>query len=257
MSLPVISRSSADLVCRRLQRAFIAYCCLTFWGALPPGSMAAGEAESIALFNGRNLEGWVQRGGKAQYSVEGDTIVGTSVLDTPNSFLCTDREYADFILELELKVDEGLNSGIQIRSHCFDQQVTAAFQDGQGKGVTKQIPAGCVHGYQVEIDPTDRAYSGGIYDEGRRGWLNDLKGEENRAAREAFQRAGWNKYRIEAIGNSIKTWVNGVPAANLTDDMDAAGFIGLQVHGVGNAQEMVGKQVRWRKILIRDLACAE
>jgi hypothetical protein len=108
-----------------------------------------------------------------------------------------------------------------------------------------------VHGYQVEIDPSDRGFSGGIYDEARRGWLFDLAGEKNKKAREAFKRGAWNHYRIEARGDSIKTWINGVPIADLTDDVDASGLIALQVHAV--ADDLAGKQVRWRNIRILDL----
>ena len=119
----------------------------------------AGEAGWVSLFNGKNLDGWVQRGGgKAKYRAEDGQIVGTTVPNTANSFLCTDKDYGDFILELEFKVDPGLNSGVQIRSHCFDEH-----DDGRGGGKTIKIPAGRVHGYQVEIDPVgaglDRAAS--------------------------------------------------------------------------------------------------
>jgi len=222
-------------------------------GKTDPGS----QEGFVSLFNGKNLDNWIQRGGKATYKIEGDTIVGTSTLKTPNTFLCTQREYADFVLELELKVDDGLNSGIQIRSHCNDHAVRVEIKNAKGEVVTKEIPAGRVHGYQVEIDPSDRAYSGGIYDEARRGWLNDLSGDENKAAREAFKRGAWNKYRIVASGNSIKTWVNGVPAANLIDDMDAAGLIALQVHGIGDREKLAGTQVRWRNIHIKEINAAQ
>lgn len=198
----------------------------------------------VSLFNGKDFSNFEQKGGKATYEIVDDMIVGTAVADTPNSFLCTKKEYGDFILEIELKADAGLNSGIQIRSHAYDKETESA---------GKKIPAGRVHGYQVEIDQQkDRRYSGGVYDEARRGWLNDLSGEKNKAAREAYKFEDWNQYRIQAIGNSIKTWVNGVPAADFTDDVDAAGFIGLQVHSVG--PENVGKQVRWRNLRIQEVS---
>ena len=110
------------------------------------------------LFNGKTLEGWVQRNGKAKYEVLDGEIVGTTVKGTPNSFLCTEKDYGNFILELEFWVDPTLNSGIQIRSESKPE-----YRNGR------------VHGYQVEIDPSSRAWSGGIYDEARRGWLNNLK----------------------------------------------------------------------------------
>ena len=201
----------------------------------------------VPLFNGKDLDAWVKRGGKATYHIDGDEIVGTSVLNTDNTFLCTPRDYADFELQLEFKVDDGLNSGIQIRSQAFDEVKEVELQDAEGNTTKKKIPAGRVHGYQVEIDTNpNRSWSGGIYDEARRGWLNNLDGEKNKPAREAFKHEEWNKYRIRAVGDSIRTWVNGIPAADLTDDMTPAGFIGLQVHGIGNNKDLEGTQVRWR-----------
>jgi hypothetical protein len=208
---------------------------------------AAGADEEgfVPLFNGRDLDNFIQRGGKASYSIEDGAIVGRSVPKTENSFLCTRRDYADFILELEFKVDNELNSGVQIRSQCFDEPKTIEIQ-----GKKKTIPAGRVHGYQVEIDPSDRAYSGAIYDEARRGvFLADLA--QNQPARNAFKRGDWNHFRIECRGDSIKTWINGVPAVDLRDSMTPAGFIALQVHGVGNRAEPL--EVRWRNLKIKEL----
>lgn len=212
--------------------------------------------DMVPLFNGKNLEGWTQRGGTATYAVEGDEIVGTSVPKTGNSFLCTDKNYANFVLELDFKVDPLLNSGIQIRSNQFDAEKTWTGTGTDGKQITVKVPADRVHGYQVEIDPSARAWSGGIYDEGRRGWLYNLTGDQNSAARSAFKPDQWNHYRIEANGHSIKTWVNGVPAADLTDDMTATGFIALQVHGIGIDTSKIGKQIRWKNIKIKELPAA-
>jgi hypothetical protein len=198
----------------------------------------------VDLFNGKDLDGWVQRGGKAKYRAEDKQIIGTSVPDTGNSFLCTKKDYADFILELEFKVQEGLNSGVQIRSQCFDEAKTVELG---GKKIN--IPAGRVHGYQVEIDPSERAWTGGIYDEGRRGWLYDLK--NNEAARKAFKAGEWNKFHIECKGESIKTWLNGVAAADLKDGVTKSGFIGLQVHGVGKKTEPL--EVRFRNLRLKEL----
>ena len=202
------------------------------------------EGRWTELCNGRDLEGWVQRGGKAEYRVESGEIVGRAVANTPNSFLCTARPYTNFILELEFRVATNLNSGIQIRSECFPEA-----REVRADGKTHKIPAGRVHGYQVEIDPSARAWTGGIYDEGRRGWLNDLK--EKEAARKAFSAETWNQLRIEARGSSIKTWLNGVAAADLTDSMTPGGFIALQVHGV-DARD-AGSEVRWRRLRIQEL----
>ncbi len=183
------------------------------------------------LFNGEDLSNFEKLGGDATYAIEDGAIVGTSTMNTPNTFLTTKEKYGDFILEVDLKVDTLLNSGIQIRSNSYD-----TYRDGR------------VHGYQVEIDPSDRAYSGGIYDEARRGWLNNLA--DNPEARQAFNKNDWNHYRIEAIGDTIKTWVNDVPAAYLIDDMTDSGFIGLQVHGIGQDTAKDGTQVRWKNLRI-------
>ena len=183
------------------------------------------------LFNGKDLQGWKQLNGQAKYEVMNGEIVGTTVPNEPNSFLATEQEYGNFILELELFVDTSLNSGIQIRSLSKPD-----YQDGR------------VHGYQVEIDPSKRAWSGGLYDEARRGWLYTL--ELNPAAKKAFKNFQWNKYRIECIGHTIRTWVNGVPAAHVLDAETASGFIALQVHSV-NEKRKEGKKIRWRNIRIR------
>jgi hypothetical protein len=197
------------------------------------------------LFDGKTLAGWVQKGGKAKYEVEDGVIVGTTVLNTHNSFLCTDRDYGDFILEVEFKVDPGMNSGVQIRSE-YTAEAKPLNTTRSGKPVT--VPADCVYGYQVEIDPSNRAWSGGIYDEKRRAWLDDLEGQTE--ARKAFKQGEWNKFRVECKGPSIKTWINGVAAADLTDDMTPKGFIGLQVHSTKKEEPM---QVRWRNIKIKEL----
>ena len=183
------------------------------------------------LFNGKDLQGWKQLNGKAAYEVKNGEIVGTTVANTPNSFLATEKMYGDFILELELFVDPSMNSGIQIRSHSKPE-----FQKGR------------VHGYQVEVDPSSRQWSGGIYEEARRGWLYPL--EYNPAGKPAFKNGQWNKYRVEAIGNTLRTWVNGIPAAHLVDADTPNGFIALQVHAI-KKDDTPGKQIRWRNIQIK------
>jgi sugar phosphate isomerase/epimerase len=199
----------------------------------PPA--AAAEPAWTSLFDGKTLNGWVKRGGEATYEVKDGAIVGSTAPNTKNTFLCTERRYSDFVLELEFKVDPELNSGIQIRGQSY-----AAYQDGR------------VHGYQVEIDPDvkrGRNWTGGLYDEGRRGWLVDLK--DNEPARKAFKPEVWNKVRVEAMGESLKTWLNGVPAADLVDSMDLEGFIALQVHQVGKRTDPL--HVSWRNIRLQDL----
>ena len=179
------------------------------------------------LFNGRNLSGWVKLGGKAQYKVENGELVGVSTIGQPNTFLATKAEYGDFILEYEFKAEEGVNSGVQLRSHS-----DKAYRDG------------VVYGYQCEIDsPTTTA---SIYDEQRRGWLyNEPKIERD------YRRGEWNKVRVEAVGNHIRVWLNGKPTVDMIDDADAKGFIGLQVHEIGNNKAMAGRTIRWRNIFIK------
>jgi hypothetical protein len=204
------------------------------------------EEGLVPMFDGKTFSGWTQKGGEAKYTIQDGVITGTSVADTPNSFMCTEKLYGDFILELDFKVDPKLNSGVQIRSAAYEKDETTKIG-----GKDKKFEAGRVHGYQVEIDPSPRAYTGGIYDEARRGWLNDLK--DNEAARKAFKQNEWNHFRIECRGSSIKTWLNGVPAADLKDDMTAKGFIALQVHTVGKSAEKIGAQVCWKNVRIKEL----
>jgi hypothetical protein len=209
----------------------------------------AQEESWQSLFDGKSLDGWVKRGGEAPYRVEEGAIVGSTVpgrtigkklaSGTENTFLCTEKYYGDFILELEFKVHSSMNSGVQIRSNSFE-----GYRDGR------------VHGYQVEIDPSARAWTGGIYDEARRGWLYDLGGKKGaqpdtpalQAARNAFKQGEWNHFRVEAKGDSIKTRLNGIPVADLKDDMTATGFIALQVHGTKERDVM---EVAWRAIRLQ------
>lgn len=221
--------------------------CLTTLTACLFVATAQAEEGFVDLFDGETLNGWVQHGGEAKFEVREGMIVGISALRTGNSFLCTEKDYGDFILELEFKVDPSLNSGIQIRSEVFDEETTYTATDGK----SIRIPAGRVHGYQVEIDPSPRAWSAGIYDEGRRGWLYDLK--EKPKAREAFKQNEWNQVKVECRGASIKTWLNGVEAADLQDNATLSGFIALQVHGIGNDQAKAGKEILWKNIRIKEL----
>lgn len=184
-----------------------------------------------ALFNGENLDGWEKKNGTATYEIRDGAIVGISQLNTPNTFLCTKETYSDFILEMDVKIDADLNSGIQIRSLSVPE-----------------VDNGRVHGYQVEIDPAERAWSGGIYDEARQGWLYPLS--INAKGRTAFKNGEWNRYHIEAVGNSIRTWVNGVQCADLMIDLTAEGFVALQVHGI-KQKNQEGLTVQWRNIRIK------
>tara|TARA_R110002096_G_scaffold332070_1_gene526111 strand:- start:2912 stop:4279 length:1368 start_codon:yes stop_codon:yes gene_type:complete len=184
----------------------------------------------VSLIEGNTLNGWTVKGGNATYDVEDGVITGTTVKNTPNTFLTTNEYYDNFILELDFMVDSTMNSGIQIRSNSFPH-----YQNGR------------VHGYQIEIDPSKRAWSAGVYDEARRGWLNPL--DENPEAQKAFKQNDWNHYRIEAIGDTIKTWINDVPASYLIDDKTASGFIGLQVHSI-HGEQKEGTTISWKNVKI-------
>jgi hypothetical protein len=213
----------------RLRTVFLSFSCLCGTALLAvgtPGTAAdEGEEGFVALFDGTTLDGWKKVGGGATYRIEGDSIVG-EVGPGSNTFLRTEKTYGDFILKLDAKLDVPGNSGIQFRSHQ---------KDGDGR----------VFGYQCEIDPSDRAWTGGIYDEGRRGWLYPLK--DHPEAQKAFKKDDWNTFVIEARGPHLRTWVNGVPCADLEDTMDADGFIALQVHA--------GKEgrIRWKDVRIKEL----
>ncbi len=199
------------------------------------------------LFDGKTLNGWEVCNGYATYAVEDSAIAGTTAEGSPNSFLCTKREYGDFILEFETKTDPALNSGVQIRSHRYpDEGPILVFESG--KWVSRKVPKGRVYGYQVEIANEKSGSSGGIYDEARRGWLHNIASDP--AASKAFKDNQWNHYRIEARGDTMRVWVNGVPCAHLTDPMDQSGFIALQVHAYKGERPA---QVRWRNIRIQDL----
>jgi hypothetical protein len=191
------------------------------------------------LFNGKNLSGWKRLAGKAEYKVEDSEIVGTTVANTGNTFLVTEKEYGDFILEADVFVEDPQgNSGIQVRSH-YD----AAGNKGSGK----------VYGRQCEVDPTLRKWTGGIYDEGRREWLYPM--QLNAQAQNAYKSGQYNHYKIECVGNEMKTWVNGIAAAYVVDTLDETGFIGLQVHAI-NSADHAGKKVSFKNIRVKttDLA---
>ncbi|WP_439487764.1 family 16 glycoside hydrolase [Algoriphagus sp.] len=190
--------------------------------------------------NGKDLSGWRELNGNHKWEVRDGMIIGTTVPGEPNGFLCTDKEYGDFVLELEVSVDTLMNnSGIQFRSLSNPD-----YKNGR------------VHGYQMEVDPKPQQWSGAIYEEGgSRGWL--YPGSQlTPAAKEAFQRDNrfgyqWNRYRIECVGSVIRTWVNGVPAAHLIDNKFMRGFIGLQLHANAEGDPQGSHTVRFRNIRIQ------
>ena len=184
-----------------------------------------------SLFDGKTLTGWEQKNGLATYEVVDGTIVGSTVANSPNSFLCTVKDYSDFELEFDIQLKrDNLNSGVQIRSRS-----TADYQNRR------------VHGPQVEIEaaPGEAGY---IYGEATgRGWLSQDRSQHQ----DAFHNGEWNHYRVMATGPRIQTWINGTPVADLTDeDSYRSGFIALQVHGYKGPHP---GQVAWKNIRIREL----
>ena len=208
--------------------------CSLFALALPLAA-ADGPGEGfVSLFDGKTLDGWIQRNGTATYRVEDGCVVGKTNEGSPNSFLCTEKNYSDFELVFEVKVADELNSGVQIRSESKEE-----FNKGR------------VHGPQVEIAINGTA--GYVYGEAlNTNWLS--QDMDNPAAKAAFKKGEWNKYRVLCVGKSIKTWVNDVPVTDLVDEKSgkSSGFIGLQVHGIGKGTGPY--EVRWRKIYLKDLA---
>ncbi len=193
-------------------------------------ALPADDAGFVSLFDGKTLEGWTQRNGLATYRVEDGAVVGRTAKSSPNSFLCSDRAYCDFELLVDVKVDPGLNSGIQIRSRS-----------------SKDYSNERVHGPQVEIE-TAPGESGYIYGEATgRGWLSP-----NQNTKDAYKNDRWNAFRILAVGPRVQTWINDTPVEDLTDEASSqCGIIGLQVHGVGDRGPF---EVRWRNIRIKDLS---
>lgn len=201
--------------------------------------------QEIQLFNGRDLSGWKETAGSAEFRVSEGCIIGRNRrVEDGHSYLTTNAEFGDFILTFEFKAEEGLNSGVQFRSQLHDYETS--FAGPQGNMKTRR--PGQVYGYQYEIDTRKLRNSGALYDEARRGvFLDDLA--SNPAAQGAMKWNGWNQARIECRGSSIKTFINGVPAANVSDGMTLKGVIALQVHALNPP----GKEVRWKNIRLLTL----
>ena len=180
------------------------------------------------LFKNKKLSNFQKLNGTAKYKFKDGILTGFTKRNTPNTFLATKEIYSDFILEFEVKIEYGMNSGVQFRSNLHEEKKY-------------------VFGYQCEIETSERKWAGGIYDESRRGWLYPLT--RNPKGQNAFKNGTWNKYRIEAIGNQIRTWVNGVQCSNLVDDLTAEGFIAFQVHSIGK-HGIEGQKVQWKNIWV-------
>jgi hypothetical protein len=199
-------------------------------------AMTAGSAvvagDTLTIFDGKTLTGWKQLGGAADYQVKDGAIVGTTKPGVPNSFLVTEKNYGDFILEFDVRQDVGpTNSGVQFRSLS-----TPDFENGR------------VHGYQTDIDPSPRQWSGSIYEEAKRGWF--YTGELHPPAKALYKFGEWNHYRVEAIGPRLRVWINDGAAADVIDAATSEGFIGLQVHSI-NTPEEAGRTVSWRNLTVQ------
>jgi hypothetical protein len=238
----------------KMLKFFSAICGLVFLSM----SLALAQDGWVDLFNGKNLDGWVEHSGKAKYTVEDGVLTGESVSGTGNSFLCTTQTFGNFELELEYKCDPLLNSGVQIRSEVFPDAAAATINGKEFKFAPDRI-----HGYQCEIDmdvARGRMWSGGIYDEARRGWLFPADGEKGQQGA-AFSEQGravskngeWNKLYIVANGPTIQTWLNGVKRTEICDNVTPRGVIGLQVHGVGADTNKVGLKISFRNLRIHEL----
>jgi hypothetical protein len=213
--------------------------------AAPNAALSADGWQS--LFDGSSLDGWEVKGGKATYKAEDGMIVGTTTVGSPNTFLCR-GPFGDFELELDVLCDKALNSGVQVRSHVYEQDTP---QESNPKQIRK---AGVVYGYQCEIAAAEGGVSGNFWDEARRTkWLDDFSAKPD--AKRAFKNDEWNHYRIVAQGDRIRSWVNGVPCADFHDPTDASGFIGLQVHGIKAGTGPYS--VRWKNIRARELKPGE
>lgn len=233
---------------------------ILFAGAALVFAVAPLRAEDgwISLFNGKNLDGWEQHSGGAKYFVQDGVIVGESVTNTGNSFLCPVKTYGDFELELDYQVDAALNSGVQFRSDLFPDARTI---HAGGKDI--KLPADRLHGYQCEIDmdpKRNRMWTAGVYDEMRRGWLFPGEGEKS-AHGQVFTEQGrrlskpgeWNQLRIRCVGASIKTWLNGELRADFNDAMTPSGRIGLQVHSIGKDKARAGLHAKFRNLRLREI----
>lgn len=188
------------------------------------------------LFDGKSLDGWKLMTGKAEYKVENGVIIGTTVMNSPNSFLVSDKKFSgDFILELEAMItDTASNSGIQFKSN-FDP----SGNKGQGK----------IFGYQFEIDPSARMWSGGVYDEARREWI--YPGSLNAKAQTVLTVNEFHKIKIECFGNTIKTWLDGKAIAYVVDTLTKnEGLIALQVHSISNENQK-GLKLCWKNIRVK------
>lgn len=214
--------------------ALLAFCALGLSYAFTV--RAADDVPWQPLFNGSDFAGWkvVSLRDPAPAVVEDGAMVLRQRINTAeHTFVTTEKKYSDFILELELQDEPEFNSGVLLR--CSDAPPEAAVR---------------LNGYQVKIDNTKRAWTGGVFDDFGNGWrwMFDLK--DNATGREAFKFNEWARFRIECIGPTIKVWVNDVPTCNLIDEKYRAGYIAFKIHSVGDKPKATESAIRFRNIRI-------
>ena len=211
---------------------------------------------TLKIFNGSNLNGWLNYGG-GKFYVENNCIVGEAITGLPNTFLHTEKKYQNFELQFDVKLDTVLNSGVQIRSNIYQNDTETVRWGGrfdqQGKKDLKNIirKAGTFWGYQIEIDPTSRAWSGAIYEEAGRGFLHTPG--INQKVKSAFKPLEWNHYKIRVKDNRIQSWVNGVIIGDVYDDLTVNGYIALQLNSIGKNKIRANKKIRWKNLSLKEL----
>jgi hypothetical protein len=222
-----------------MQRSLLVFTIFFFTASL------AIAGEWVSLSDGDSLVGWKKLGGGASYVSKDGVITGTTG-EGKNTFL-TCGPYSDFELEFDVRCDPQLNSGVQIRSHQYGEETP------QESKPDRMREKGEVYGYQCEIRETpngENGCSGNFWDEGRRTrWLDTTVNAELKQA--VYKPGQWNRFRIIAQGDRIRSFVNGTPVADYRDDRDASGFIGLQVHTIKKGTGPYS--VAWKNIRIREL----
>ena len=211
---------------------------------------------TLKIFNGSNLNGWLNYGG-GKFYVENNCIVAEAITGLPNTFLHTEKKYQNFELQFDVKLDTVLNSGVQIRSNIYQNDTETVRWGGrfdqEGQKDLKNIirKAGTFWGYQIEIDPTSRAWSGAVYEEAGRGFLHTPG--INQKVKSAFKPLEWNHYKIRVKDNHIQSWVNGVIIVDVYDDLTDDGYIALQLHSIGKNKIRANKKIRWKNLSLKEL----
>ena len=211
---------------------------------------------TLKIFNGSNLNGWLNYGG-GKFYVENNCIVAEAITGLPNTFLHTEKKYQNFELQFDVKLDTVLNSGVQIRSNIYQNDTETVRWGGrfdqEGQKDLKNIirKAGTFWGYQIEIDPTSRAWSGAVYEEAGRGFLHTPG--INQKVKSAFKPLEWNHYKIRVKDNHIQSWVNGVIIGDVYDDLTDDGYIALQLHSIGKNKIRANKKIRWKNLSLKEL----